>query len=140
MTHPLLPTLFLLPVLAACGDPKPESAVPRGITTGQTLQRVGEVAIGGHTFRIVQDGPVVAGKQASFLLESVAVDRPLPTARVWIGVQSVEGSKKANLSKVGDGTLHGLIDVPAVLPRGAMLWLEVDVGGAEALNSFEWHR
>lgn len=140
MTHPLLPMLFLLPVLAACGARNPVSAMPGGTTSGQAKETVGEVTIGGHTFRIVQEGPVIEGKEASFLFESSATDRPLPTARAWIGVQSGEGSQKASLSKVGGGTLNGRVGVPERIPEGAQLWLEVEVGDATVLNSFPWHR
>lgn len=140
MKHPLLPMLLLLPLLAACGARNPASAVPGGPTSGQAKETVGEVTVGGHTFRIVQEGPVIEGKEASFLFESSATDRPLPIARAWIGVQSGEGSRKASLSKVGGATLHGRIEVPPRLPEGAQLWLEVEVGDAAVLNSFPWHR
>lgn len=143
----LLPCLLLLPLLTACGDSEPPRTTQPPSNNPPPVDDhhgerhpIGSVSLGGHTFQVVQQGEVTAGKETLLFLETSTPDQPLPVARAWIGIESGAGSMKARLTKEGDHALHAHVEVPDPLPQGAMLWLEIEDGSAKVRNSFAWHR
>jgi hypothetical protein len=137
----LAPLLF---ALAACGgahaDPAPASAggaEPAGGATASAAENehgaraeLGERAAFGRTFGVVQFGDVRAGDEAAFELEFASGKERITTARGWIGVASGKGSMKSLWELEGETHLHGHVEVPATIPDGAMLWIDLEVDGA----------
>ncbi|MBL9075920.1 MAG: hypothetical protein JNL08_00370 [Planctomycetes bacterium] len=147
MNRLLLPTLCLS-LLAACGGDAP--AQPAGPTGGQapaaadhghgTPHPLGDLTIGAHTFRVVQEGDLHAGAEAVFTLE-FPTGKPRPEiVRVWVGVESGQGSMKARMMKEGNRELHNHVEVPNTLPEGSKVWVEIEENGQKARAAIDWHR
>ena len=141
----LFPTLVpLLFALTACGgahaDPAPaRTAGPDSGGSAATSPaedehgaraELGERAAFGRTFGVVQFGDVRAGAEAAFELEFASGRERITTARGWIGVASGKGSMKSLWELDGETHLHGHVEVPATIPDGAMLWIDLEVDGA----------
>ncbi|HEX5052791.1 MAG TPA: hypothetical protein VFZ65_13525 [Planctomycetota bacterium] len=147
MSKFLLPTLCTTLLFAACGgdatkgatDPKaPKPAAPSAGDTHGEEQSLGALTIGTHTFAVIQEGSVVAGKEAHLDLV-FAAGIPLPgTVRAWAGVESSQGSMKAKLGKENETTLHGHIEVPKPIPEGSKFWIEIEENGATKKDSVAW--
>jgi len=142
-----LPMLALSALFCACGADQHAPGTSPATATGSAPMGdhgephvLGSVTLAGHTVEVVQEGEVVAGKEAAFDLRFGKSDQPLPTARVWIGVQSGTGSMKARLTKESAFVLHGHVEVPDPIPEGAMVWVEIEDAGTKLQNSFAWHR
>lgn len=99
---------------------------------------LGSLTIGAHTFTVTQFGDVTPGKEGAIELGFPA-GKPLPAiVRVWVGVESGEGSLKQKCGKEGDHGLHGHVDVPKTLPAGSKIWIEVDENGKTQSASVAW--
>lgn len=144
-----LPLLFasVLP-FAACGKsgtevvtpPKAGAPAPADDHGHGTPHDLGSMTIGAHTFELVQFGKVEAGQEVAVEL-TFAKDKALPgTLRAWIGIESGEGSMKAKVGKDADhpNALHGHVDVPAKIPAGSKLWLEIEENGKTERGSIAW--
>jgi hypothetical protein len=134
-------SLFLLLALAACGrEPAREAAPKDGAKPGQAqppaAQRepLGELTLAGHSLRVIQVAPVVAGKEGDFDIE-VAGTGPLPVVRGWVGVEGGAGSRRVRFEKETERGMHGHPEVPDPIPKGARLWLEVEDGGKKETGS-----
>jgi hypothetical protein len=144
MKHRTFPFLLLL-LTTACSKPAdPGGAPPTPSGGGEPMgahgkeQPLGPLTVGAHTFEVVQEGDVVAGKEAFFDLH-LAKDQPAPAVvRGWLGVESGEGSMKARFGKEGDHGLHAHIDTPKVLPAGSKLWIEVEHDGKTTRGAIAW--
>ena len=73
-----------------------------------------------------------ASRRSPLSLWRVASQRKerITTARGWIGVASGKGSMKSLWELDGETHLHGHVEVPATIPDGAMLWIDLEVDGA----------
>lgn len=139
----ILPVLFacVLPFCSCSKSATPTTTPPPGGTAepmdhGHGAEHpLGAMTIGAHTFQLAQFGDVVAGKEAVFELE-FAKDKAVPgTVRGWVGVESGEGSMKARFGKEGDHGLHAHLQVPATLPAGSKLWIEIEENGKSTRGS-----
>ena len=140
MKNTLSSLLMLLAVLGlvACGRDKPADNDKTGHSDGKPD---GDMAHDDHddedhgekTDRGTQDagpakvslglyGKVVPGFEA--IMDIDVKDMKPEAVRVWIGVESAKGSMKSKLD--GDGSYHGHVDVPAKLPEGSAIWIELE--------------
>ncbi|MBX3464536.1 MAG: hypothetical protein KF830_15310 [Planctomycetes bacterium] len=147
MKRTSFPILGLLCLAAACDrEAKPTGGMPAQPATGPAAMGdhgeehpLGELTLGAHTFRVVQEGDIQAGKEGAINLV-FAKGKALPgTARAWIGVESAQGSMKARLAKEGNDTLHGHVEVPKVIPDGSKVWIEIEENGQKLRGSLAWH-
>ena len=99
---------------------------------------LGKINADGHSIEVIQYGDVEPGSEAAFdlMFESA---KPLPQAvRAWIGIESGVGSMKSRLAKEGEHTVHGHVEVPATLPDGSKLWIEVETDGNRVRVPIAW--
>jgi len=136
---------FLLPLLftiAGCGTEPVDQPPAGGTTPAQSSTATGSAerehgaraALGqqtafGRTFQIVQYGDVAPGEEAAFELEFASGQERITTARGWIGVASGKGSMKSLWELEGDANMHGHVEVPAALPEGGKLWIDLELDG-----------
>ena len=147
MTKLLPTTISLLVLLAACGHDGPAPTAAPGpsapaapMEAHGTPHPLGELTLGAHTFQVIQEGPVTAGKEAALDLE-FPVGKPLPgTVRAWIGVESGQGSMKGRLTKETERIVHGHIEVPDPMPAGSKCWIEIEENGATVRGSVAFHQ
>lgn len=95
-----------------------------GHAHGGEHHELGEVTILGHTLAVTQIDHVHAGEEAVFEVKVTGGGKPA-TVRVWVGVESGEGSRKTVAGAAGD-MYDAHVDVPATLPEDAEVWLEVE--------------
>lgn len=69
-------------------------------------------------------GNVVAGMEA--IMDIEVEDMKPEAVRVWIGLERAQdsGSMKSKLD--GEGSYHGHVEVPAKLPDGSAIWIELE--------------
>jgi len=148
-----LPLLFacLVPFVACSKPATPTGTPPAGgnAATGKNMaddhghgtpHDLGSMTIGAHSFELVQFGKVEAGHEIAVEM-TFAKDKALPgTVRAWVGVESGEGSMKAKVGKDADhpNALHGHVEVPAKIPAGSKLWLEIEENGKAERGSIAW--
>lgn len=96
---------------------------------------LGKADIGGFAVTVATLGEIEAGHEG---VVDVEVSGGAPSmVRAWVGVESAQGSLKAKLEKEGDG-YHGHVEVPATLPTGSAVWIEIeDADGKRAAASFK---
>lgn len=99
------------------------------------VTELGEQTAGAFKVTAKREGGVTAGKEATF---NVTVSGGTPAAvRVWVGVESAEGSTKTKADKEGDH-FHAHADAPSPLPAGSKLWVEVENDkGEKSVASFD---
>lgn len=133
---------FLLPLLlavASCGakpvEQQAAGAAQSSVAAGSAEREhgarkaLGEQTAFGRTFQVVQYGDVAAGEEAAFELEFASGQERITTARGWVGVASGKGSMKSLWELEGEANMHGHVEVPAALPEGAKLWIDLELGG-----------
>ncbi|MDA3962548.1 MAG: hypothetical protein PF961_17315 [Planctomycetota bacterium] len=84
---------------------------------------MGPANIGATTLSVSRHGPITAGQEAVIALAVTTGPKP-SELRCWVGVKNGRGSVKARLEGDEHGHFHGHLEVPAVLPNDAALWLE----------------
>ena len=96
---------------------------------------LGKADIGGFSVTVAALGEIEAGHEGVL---DVEVSGGVPsTVRAWVGVESGQGSLKAKLDKEGDD-YHGHVEVPATLPAGSAVWIELeDAQGKKSKASFK---
>mgnify|MGYP006969362157 CR=1 FL=1 len=96
---------------------------------------LGKADIGGFSVAVATLGEIEAGHEGVL---DVEVSGGAPAAvRAWVGVESGQGSLKAKLDKEGDD-YHGHVEVPATLPSGSAVWVEIeDAQGKRSTASFK---
>lgn len=137
-----LPFAFLF--VAACGGGTPTNTPPPAEKSADghahgKAQSLGNLTIGAHTFEVVQSGEVKAGAEAVIDLK-FAAGKPLPPiARVWVGIESAEGSIKDRIGKNGEGDgFHGHVVAPDKVPEGSKFWIEFEENGTKSHASVAW--
>lgn len=71
-------------------------------------------------------GQVKPGEEAAADVEVSGA--ALEAVRLWIGEESGRGATKSKGEPKKDGGYHFHIEVPATIPEGAKLWVELDTG------------
>jgi hypothetical protein len=128
------------PATAGAGTKSPSTPHPTAMNDHGEPHVLTKMDLAGLAFEVVQEGPIVAGKEGAVDVVFAAGTKLPAVARVWLGTESGEGSRKQKLGKEGDRTLHGHIDVPDPIPAGSKLWLEFEVDGKPLRISTDWHR
>lgn len=96
---------------------------------------LGTADIGGFTVSVAALGDIKAGHEG--VLDVEASGGAPSAVRAWVGVESAQGSLKAKLDKEGDD-YHGHVEVPATLPAGSAVWIQIeDAEGKKAQASFK---
>jgi hypothetical protein len=154
MTRPLSLFLLLLAVamFAACGDKPADPVTPAGDANGHPDSgdhdsgedhddhdhgervELGESKAGAHTVTLALFGPIEAGQEA--VLDIDVEGAAAETVRAWVGIESGRGSLKAKVEGE-DGSYHGHLEVPATLPEGSAIWIELQAAdGTRTRTSF----
>ena len=87
-------------------------------------REVGDVTLASVTYGISVHGSITAGGEAVISI-SVEEGTAPSELRAWVGVTNGRGSVKALLRADEHGGFHGHLEVPATLPEGSALWIEV---------------
>ena len=96
---------------------------------------IGESKAGDFTVALAVFGEIEAGHEG--VLDINVTDGKPAAVRAWVGVESGKGSMKAKVDGE-DGDYHGHIEVPATLPEGSAIWVEVEgADGAKSATSFK---
>lgn len=99
---------------------------------------LGEVSLGEWKFQVTRFGDVVAGGESDFdLVFPKGTVRP-EALRVWVGLESAEGSMKTRFENEGDTVMHGHVLVPKVLPGPSRLWFAIEHKGQVQRGSLAW--
>lgn len=138
-------SVCVLSLFAACGTKGSEVIAPGGGKQPPAASEghgapteLGSLTIGAHTFRVIQLGAITAGKEGAIELAFPA-DKPVPsTVRLWVGIESGEGSVKQPCGKEGEHGLHGHVEVPKTFPAGSKLWIEIEANGQALRGSIAW--
>lgn len=111
-----------------------EEGVPaNGHDHGERLD-LGSAAAGPRRVKLAVFGEIQVGHEA--VLDIDVTGGPVAALRSWIGVESAKGSLKAKFDGE-DGAYHGHVEVPATLPDGSRIWVEVEFpDGTRSLASF----
>ena len=91
---------------------------------------LGSVTIGDYTAKAAHHG-YEAGGEGHITLDITGGENAPSAVRVWIGVESAEGSvkKKFDMTKEGDAYhKHDHVEVPTELSADAALWIEIETG------------
>ncbi len=89
---------------------------------------LGEANIGAFHVTVSSMGEIEPGHEGVLNLE-VSGGEPV-AVRAWVGVESARGSLRAKLYGHGKD-FHGHLDVPASLPEGSALWIEIEDANGE---------
>ncbi len=97
-----------------------------------------EVTLANVALEVRYRGDLTPGSELDVSLRTVGGDRPA-TIRVWVGVESGQGSRKVKVHSHG-ATYHAHAHVPSELPDGSALWIEVQtVNGERESGSISMH-
>ena len=105
---------------------------------------LGKQTAAGHSITVTQIGDaVVAGKAVTFeikLAPDAAGAAAAPKAvRAWVGTENAEGSLKAKAPWREEGKFYDAdLEVPAKLPDGSKLWVEVENDAGKHKASFAY--
>ncbi len=95
---------------------------------------LGSAAAGPRTVKLAVFGEIEVGREA--VLDIDVTGGPVAALRSWIGAESAKGSLKAKIDGE-EGAYHGHVEVPATLPDGSRIWVEVELAdGTRSLASF----
>ena len=85
---------------------------------------LGSVEVAGSTLDISVSGDVTPGNELHLNVKHTS--GPIPgTIRLWVGDAEATGALKSKVDS-SDGKFHGHVEVPAEVPEGAMLWIEIE--------------
>lgn len=115
--------------------PAPAPAPKEGDAHSGPKHELGSQQAGAYTVKAVQFGAIKPGAEAVFEMEISGGTGKPSAVRVWVGTEAGEGSAKSKASVEGDD-YDAHVDLPATLPAGSKLWVEVDTGGTKAATSF----
>jgi hypothetical protein len=122
------------------------STQPSGGKTGAqgdvhtgTKHELGSQTIGGYTVAAARFGDLKPGEEAVVELTVTGGSGKPRAVRAWVGTENAEGSAKAKGEAEGDDyDVH--VEVPATLPQGSKLWVEVETAAGKPRGSFELKR
>lgn len=88
------------------------------------MRPIGQVTLTGGTLDVAVAGDLTPGTELHVDI-TYADGEPPSAVRVWVGVESAEGSMKAK-ADAGDEGYHAHVEVPDPLPADSRLWLEAE--------------
>lgn len=101
---------------------------------GATVE-LGTQKSGAFEIRAARDGDVKQGSDAAF--DAWVTGGAVNAVRFWVGTEDAKGSIKAKAELEKDHW-HTHVEVPATLPEGSKLWIEVENDkGESTLVSFD---
>lgn len=99
---------------------------------------LGKADVDGTSVAVTQYGHVHAGEEAVVDVTVSGGDHKPSAVRVWVGVESAQGSIKSLLS-IENGKYHGHCDAPDPLPAGSKIWVELEAeDGHKHAASFDF--
>ncbi len=109
---------------------------------GGKVIELGSTTIGPFSVRASRDeGRIVAGGDAPIDVWLTGADAEVIAVRFWIGTESAAGSVKAKADiedPAQPNHWHTHAEVPAPLPAGSKLWVEIEaVGQGKRAGSFD---
>lgn len=128
------------PSLVPSGDSQVRAAEGEHKHGPNEKHKLGRKTIGDYTVSVILIGEVEAGGHVDFDIKLIDAKTDPKALRVWIGTEDAAGSEKAD-GKKGKTTYTGEVKVPATLPEGAKLWveLETDAGVKRGSYNYEHH-
>lgn len=88
------------------------------------MRPIGQITLTGGTLDVEVAGDLTPGSEMHVNI-TYADGEPPSAVRVWVGVESAEGSMKAK-ADAGDEGYHAHVEVPDPLPADSRLWLEAE--------------
>ena len=94
---------------------------------------LGQVAIGAWTVEAARSGEVAAASEIVVDL-GITGGTPVDVVRMWVGTEDARGSIKVRADGGGDAW-HGHVAIPADLPPGSAIWIEIESGDDRTAGS-----
>lgn len=117
------------------GDGKEHAHASEGHTHGEP-QDLGTTTVASLKLQVFQLGKLEE-KEAAFEVVLAKASPELRAVRMWVGVESAEGSVKAKADKV-DNAYEAHVELPNPMPKSAKLWIEVQPAeGKKAKVAFD---
>lgn len=95
---------------------------------------LGDAVAGEYTVIAKREGEIKAGSDVGFDITVVGPADGYTAVRVWVGVESGDGSMKARADRTGE-TWHAHAEAPAVLPEGSKVWVELELKSGDKLTA-----
>lgn len=130
--------MYIVAFLMVLGVASKSIVALAAMEPGQHAEQVslGTTKIGKYEVEAIQEGKVVAGKEATFGVKLRGEGEPT-AIRAWIGIESARGSAKGKAHKHGD-EIEVHCDVPETIPADAKLWIEIETADGKARGSFAY--
>ena len=96
---------------------------------------LGTAKVGGFEVAVTQVGAVRPGEGATFEIRPAGAGE-ITAVRAWVGVEFGQGSVKAKAPRRGD-FYDADLEVPAQLPAGCKVWVEIETPAGKAATAFE---
>jgi hypothetical protein len=107
---------------------------------GGAKEVLGRVDAGGYEVVAVQNGKLAPGGEVNFDVEILGPSKPT-AVQFWLGPEDASVATKKTADKVEQSVYHVDLDVPANLPPGARLWVDVQpASGSPVRVSFDVKR
>lgn len=121
--------------------PAPATAAALALAgpSGGAKHELGSITVSGYTFTVTQESAVTPGKEADFSLVKTAGEGDPKAVRLWVGIESAEGSTKVRTHKHGD-KMEAHVEVPDPIPAGAKLWVEVETAAGRKAASLDFKK
>ncbi len=95
-----------------------------GHTNEGKAHHLGEALIADANYHVTSYGEIVPGEEAVISIE-VEQGKAPSELRIWVGAKNGRGSVKTLLKADSHGHFHGHLEVPAKLPEGSAIWIDV---------------
>jgi hypothetical protein len=104
---------------------------------GGPKEALGRLDAGGFEVVAVQNGKFAPGGEVNFDVEILGGEKPR-SVQFWIGSEDGQSSPPKPADEIKDDVYHVDIDVPADVPGGARLWVQITAAAGQAVKvSFE---
>jgi len=87
-------------------------------------QHLGQASLAGANYRVTLHGEITPGAEAVISIE-VEQGKTPSELRTWVGMRNGRGSVKSLLQADSHGHFHGHLEIPAKLPEGSAIWIDV---------------
>ena len=133
------------PPAPAPATPAPSTPTPAAPTTKPAAggdvhdgpkNELGSKTSGVYTVKATQVGAIKPGAESVFELAITGGNAKPSAVRAWVGTEAGEGSAKSRAHIEGnDYDVH--VDLPATLPAGSKLWVELETFSGKTTASFD---
>lgn len=94
---------------------------------------LGDAVVGEFTIIAAQEGKPTPGGDVGIDVTIVGPADGYTAIRVWVGVESGEGSVKARADRAGEAW-HAHAEVPSPIPADSMIWVELELKSGDKLS------